>query len=698
VAPRADERTLEERVAELEALFEEARQRARRRRRRNVAIVLLAVLAGLGAAYAGGNGAGKGPAGSADSSSPQLAVAVQNVGRWSVPTGPATGADHVVVDPQNSANVYAATGGRVYRSTDGGQTWTGGLQIDPRVDALAIDPERTSVLYAGTGAGVFKSVDAGRTWAWSGLGQTPRLPGGRRGEGNVGSILVDPTDSSVVYAVAGTTENHVSKSTDGGRTWRTLRASPRYIEALAIDPAHPRTLFAAVDDWATGTGKGKGTIELSSDGGATWRPVLSHDGYLWAIAADPAGAGTVYALGTAGVLVSADGGLTWTSAGTAPAYNLGSLAVDPADPETVYVNAWKKGVFRTSDGGRSWTALGAMFSGPIAIDPQAPSTLYLGHGNAIVKTLDGGTTWRPADAGIVGSDVLSTAIDPRDDKVVYAGTEIGLYRSGDGGRTWRALRLGVSAQAVAVDPANSAHLLVSGSRGILISIDRGRTWSRPVQARVEGRNGQVGAIVFDPHHPRTVFAAENGAGVIRSSDGGHTWQRTARRPAWLTTITVDPLGSGTLYTNFDGGLLRSTDGGSSWKWSFFHDVGAVMGVLAIDPSDPKTIYASIGDSSKRTLPSDLAKSVDGGKHWRFLESGAHLIDATAVAIDPRHPNTMYAATRFQGVERTTDRGATWRPFNTGLLARAINTLALDQSGKWLYAGTDGAGVVRVRLR
>ena len=219
----ADERSLDERVAELEALIEEARRRARRRRQRNAAVVLLVVLAGLAATYAGGDGMRVGAARSADSSSPRPAADVQKIGRWSVAYGPLPGSWlwAMVVDPQNSANVYVAAGGRVFRSTDGGRSWAGGLQLDLRIDALAVDPHRPSILYAGTGSGVFKSVDAGRSWVPSGLG-FPQ-PGGYRGEGNVSSLVVDPTDSSVVYAVAGTAGGHVSKSTNGGRTWRTLR-------------------------------------------------------------------------------------------------------------------------------------------------------------------------------------------------------------------------------------------------------------------------------------------------------------------------------------------------------------------------------------------------------------------------------------------------------------------------------------------
>lgn len=689
VAAPPDERTLDDRVAELEALFEEARRRARRRRRRNAAFVVLAVLAALLARYADGGGR-TGSLRSADSSAPRGAAGPRDIGHWSVPSGPPSGVAQIAVDPRNSANVYAVGGGRVFRSRDGGRHWTGGTQIDLRIDALAIDPQRPSILYAGAGAGMFKSVDAGRSWVASGLGLKPRKPGGVRGEGDIFSLVVDPADGNVVYAVAGVTGGHVSKSTDGGRTWRTLPASPAHTSALALDPSNPRILFAAV----------AGGIAMTSDGGASWRTVLSRPGYFWAVAADPAGTGTVYAVGTAGVLVTADGGSSWRSAGPAPAPYLLSLAFDPRDPETLYVSTWKNGVFRTADGGRTWSALGASFGAPIAVDPQSPSTIYAGTASGVAKTLDGGKTWRPADSGLVASDVLATATDPRDEAIVYAGTDEGLFRSGDRGRTWQALRQGASVEAVAVDPGNSARLLASGSDGIMLSTDGGRTWSTAAGTRTRHPNGNwghVGAIVFEPHHPRTVFAAEWGAGLIRSSDGGATWQSTARRPAWLSTIAVDPRGSGTLYTNMNGALLRSADGGSSWTWRFFHTIGAQMGVLAIDPSDPQTLYSLFGDASSRLRPSHLAKSTDGGAHWRFLKWGTRDIDATAVAIDPRDPSTIYAATQFQGVLRSTDGGASWRPFGAGLLARAVDSLALDRTGGMLYAGTDGAGLVRVRL-
>lgn len=697
-----DDRDLAQRVVDPEALIEEARRRARHRRRGYAAVVLLAVLAALAASFADG-GRGTGSPRTAGSPAPQAAANVRQLGHWSVPSGPQSRADTIVVDPDNSGNVYAAAGGRVFRSSDGGQTWVGGSQIDERVDALAIDPQRPSTLYAGAGAGVFKSVDAGRSWVASGLGLKPRKPGGMRGEGNVFSLVVDPADGNVIYAVSGITGGRVSKSIDAGRTWRTLLASPTQTAALTIDPASPQILFAAAARSRRDGSRSVqvGTIAMTSDGGESWHTVLRRDTSFYAVASDPASPGTVYALGPSSVLVTADGGSTWRSAGAPPAPDLVSLALDPRDPKTLYVSAWKNGLYRTADGGRTWAPLGGDLGTPITVDPQSPSTIYAGETDGIAKTLDGGKTWRPADSGIIASDVLSIATDPRDARVVYAATDGGLVRSGDRGRTWETLEPGIDVEAVAIDPADSARVLAGGTDGILISTNRGRTWATAAGSTAGHRRnrgwGRIGAIVFDPHHPRTVFAAEWGAGLIESTDGGASWHTTMHRPAWISSIAIDPLGSGTVYSTMNGALLRS-DRGSAWNWRFFHGIGAVTGVLAIDPSDPQTLYAVFGDASSRLDASHLAKSTDGGANWKYLRSGAHYISATAVTIDPREPSTIYAATQFQGVLRTTDGGTTWRPFDSGLVARAISTLALDRTGSTLYAGTDGAGIVRIRLR
>ena len=253
----------------------------------------------------------------------------------------------------------------------------------------------------------------------------------------------------------------------------------------------------------------------TSDGGATWRTVLSHDGNLWAIAVDPAG--TVYVVGTDGVLVTADRGRTWRSAGTAPADNLDSLVIHPSRPGTLYAVLLERGVFRTSDGGRTWRALGVA-------PRQGRSRSTRGHRRR--------STW----AALTGSRRPSTA-ERRGTRPTRASSR----RAGRSHRT-RATRTPCTREptvgctgaateagpgkssgssgaisAVAVDPREHAH---SGSRwggtserGVLISTNGGRTW-----AKAAGSTGnRVSAIVFDPHHPGTVFAAAWGAGVIRAA-------------------------------------------------------------------------------------------------------------------------------------------------------------------------------------
>ena len=193
----ADQRTLDERVAELEALIEEARQRTRRRRRRNAAVALAALLAAGAAVYAGGDGFGVGAARSADSA-PTPAGALDRSGSWSVPTGPPGFSAGVVLHPTRpgALYLYPRTGDRVFRSTNGGRSWSSGRHVASRVDVLTVDPRNGSILYAGTGDGVLKSADAGRTWRRLGLAPPPPRRAHAQIEGYVYEVEVDPRQQS----------------------------------------------------------------------------------------------------------------------------------------------------------------------------------------------------------------------------------------------------------------------------------------------------------------------------------------------------------------------------------------------------------------------------------------------------------------------------------------------------------------------
>jgi photosystem II stability/assembly factor-like uncharacterized protein len=707
-----DERTLDERVAGLEALIEEARQRTRRRRRRNGAVALAALLAAGAALYVGGEGIRAGDARSANDDAAS-AAAPDRPGAWTTPTGPPGFSAGVVLHPTRPRALYLYAGGRVYRSTNGGRSWKSGAPIALRLDALTVDPRDGSILYAGTDDGVLKSTDAGRTWRRSGLRPSP---GGGRGSafwaGWVFSIAVDPADSRNVYATTrGLRKTVAFRSRDAGATWQAMRPSTlrnmREIHAAGSGVLYTAgSYYREVPDG----------VLRSTDGGATWRSML--DG-VWSIAVDPNRAGTVWAVGEHVLRVTRDGGMTWRSPGIAPVDGFPAITLDPRSPRTLYLSTPQNGVYRSVDGGRTWRPFGANARpgrGPrltelLAIDPRTPATLYAGDGSGVVATMDGGATWRRADAGVVASHVTRIVPAAGNPTTIYTGGWIErggvwrgatLSRSDDRGHTWKALQNGgtgavawqTNTGSLAVDPRDHRHVLV-GRRGEIIgSRDGGATWTSLLR---RAPDDVVGAIAFVPGDPRQVYAvvytaATDRSVVIRSMDGGRTWQNHGGAGIYgIYALAVHPRRAETVFVGVgegsNAGVATSSDGGRSWRFRSMPD-GVVS--LAVAPSDPDTLYAATGGG--------LARSVDGGDRWQLLPQRMMATDPLTVVVDPQRSDTVYVGIGEHGLFRSTDGGATLRPFGARLPRQEVWSLAFDPSGTWLYAGLKDAGLTWVRVR
>jgi photosystem II stability/assembly factor-like uncharacterized protein len=698
--PRTDpgERSIDERVTELEALIEEARQRARRRRRQNAAIALAMALAAGAAVYAGRGVIDLGPAGSAEGDRAFVGLSDRD-GSWSVPTGVPGFAGIVVLHPSEPGVVFLTAGGRAFRSTDGGRSWSVGSPIAAHVDAPTADPRDGSTLYAGTSDGVFKSTDAGRSWRNVRLAPPEQLSPPEPGW--VFDVVVDPGGPRVVYA---RTPSVVWRSTDAGATWTRLLVMPenRSVTAFAVDPSAPGTLYAATQPRWAEDGNGHTPIMKSTDGGATWRTVARARSYgtTTSFTFDPR-PDTIWATGT-GLLVTRDGGTTWSEPGRPPGRNLGPMVVDPGHPGTIYVSAHQRGLFRSTDDGASWQpfAAGDAVDG-LVIDARRPGTMYVNDGRGIAKSTDGGATWVRADAGIVASSVTALALAPSSAATIYAGGLFGLSRSDDRGRTWTRL-LRRSVWSVAVDPRDPRHVLVIarndtliGTRGILVSYDAGANWITPrlpPQRKPRQLDGtEPPAVAFDTRRPGVVYIGTR-PGVLRSSDGGRRWRWADGRfePETPLPLAVHPTRGGTLYAYVaaenGGRVARSTDAGSSWRFGSFGDPSAYATSLAIAPSRPETLYAATNVG--------LARSVDGGNTWRLQPAEG----LTRVAVDPTDADTVYGGTASAGVLRSTDGGASWQPFGEGLPSQSISTLAFDAAGTMLYAGTNGAGLTSIRVR
>ena len=428
------DRDLERRVADLEALIEEARRRARRRRQRNGAAALLVAAAG-GAAFIGFGGHGGGGAGTAAlAHAPGAQAPAANVD--SAPLGalpPDAGtAKAFAFDPRNPKIVYVLTVGNsngfgrseVFKTIDGGAHWqataSGGSDWVGFNEALTADPRHPGTLYAGTEVAVFKTVDGGNNWRPSKRGLlTPPRPAYQfnRAKGWVLALAVDSANTNIVYAGS----DRVSKSTDGGHSWKTVfpphptRYPAENVSALAIAATRPEAIYAITGEFANPSATpagGRFSIYKSTDAGTTWQATTVVRGSVdvTVLAVDPHHPTTVYAAVGANVLKTTNAGQTWQpiAHGLLIADRRGgvrALAVDPRRTGTVYAALTQGGIYKTTNGGQTWiraigTPLDMMYA--VAVDPARPATIYAagesetGDGPRILRSTDSGHTWATA--------------------------------------------------------------------------------------------------------------------------------------------------------------------------------------------------------------------------------------------------------------------------------------------------------------
>ena len=703
-----DDRDLTQRVADLEALIEEARRRARRRRLVYATVVLAAITAGVAASFGlGVNGSGS----LTGSQAPESSAAHPASGRWQPSRGPDGGAVVIAVDPAHPGVLYAGGWGNVFKSTDGGGSWKD-VTAKPwtRVDSLAIDPTHPSIVYAGTDRGVAKTTDGGRHWRMVNGGLVEYEPGRNHGEG-IYSLVVDVHHPRTVFA---NSDGALVKTTDAGAHWRIIGPEPYrtescphcavlihgYQSAAAIDPDRAETIYAS---WSS---TGPTGFYKSTNGGTSWRRVQTRgfpSAQLGSLVGDWV-SGTLYATASSpGVYKSIDGGGTWSSAGLDGETPWG-LTVNGG---TVYAGL-NGSLLETDDGGATWQPVGTgpnLPDGDVVSDPKDPSTLY-GIGDGVVKSVDGGRTWSLADDGVVSTLIPSLTLQPDSSDVLYAGSYGTVFKSTDGGRSWLRgeTELGTGAiVALAVDPENRQIVYAGGwYDGLFRSEDAGRTW-RAVETRLKS----IGAIAIDPHAPSTLYVGASSSAfsangrLLKTVDGGATWQMITGIPWAVQSLALDPRTPSTVFAGTNHGLYRSRDGGGTWQrvttaspapnGVYFNlSFGFAFVAVAIDPLNSDNIYAGIRSHG-------ILRSSDGGNTWTAADTGLTDERITAIALDPRDPRILYAAAAGGGVFRSTDGARTWHPFGTGLVHSADNVtaFAIGPSGRAVFAATEGDGVVRL---
>jgi photosystem II stability/assembly factor-like uncharacterized protein len=508
------------------------------------------------------------------------------------------------------------------------------------------------------------------------------------------------------------------KSTDGGESWQRITrvyfGPPGSITAVAVAPDY-------TDSGHVLAGGGWGGLFLSQDGGLNWTANYSVTAQA-AVAYSPdfGSAGIAFAGGSNGLYKTADGGTNWTEVLTRP---LAALAVSPRFGADGRLFAGGDGLYVSTDGGMSWisTTVGADSSHvkALAVSPAFADdrTLFAGTTSGLYRSGDGGASWE-AMAGYPGLPVRSLALSPGwpDHPVLLAGTDLGVYRTTDGGATWARGQGLATMDTWPLAHSPDAGLLLTGARndGVYGSTDGGDSWL-PMGLQGGGWYDRIPDVAISPHYAtdRTLFAAwasgvSIGGAVYRTTDGGAAWESVystdyvgelAISPRFADDRTVYAAGSSSR-------VVRSSDGGETWDAVGTWPSGAYPGTtrVALSPNYPadRTIFA--GGQGLWRLPPDEVE-------WELSPDLSQDYYVGGIAVSPNYAadQTLLATAswadpagqRRYAVFRSTDGGVGWRLANAGLPAGeqmggvtfspryATDRTAYATSERRLYRSLDG---------
>ena len=633
-----------------------------------------------------------------------MAVLVVAVGATAAPAatwrseGPFLGAVvDVAIDPVQPDTLFAATGaGGVWRSDDGGQSWTlpDGELVSRPVRWIEVDPGDPATLWVGVevrgGPGLWRSRDRGKSWEIVRPDRTSYALGQ--------PIAFAPSRPKTIYVPS--TNLHF-RSADGGKTWESFRVAGQDAYAFAIHPEDPKIIYAG----------GRGTehnLRRSVDAGKTWKP---------------AGAGL-------------------------PESSINRVVIPRGKPSTVYVVSASRRVHKSENGGDTWTEIdlgvqSEVFS--LDLDPHDPQVLFAGTGDGLRKSTDGGTTWSAVGGGLGRYYCKSVAFHPTRKGLVYAGTTgKGFFKSTDGGESFEPSGAGLAAgwvEKIYAPPTSAGTLFAQMSVGLYRRDEHG-TWIEIQAPFAPGKEAEIDGIVFDRVSPKKVYAHE-GARWWRSEDGGRAWAEIEVPSPSMKNMIKGRLSApgfkslaqdigdpkifyaGSWSSHEEGSaLFRSMNGGKKWELASSGIPG--KSVTLLRAAAPGVLYAVGGKDA-------VYHTSDGGRNWTSVRTG----EVTDLAADVTRPERVYVATKqglfrsgdsgatwvkaagikgdevhgvavspkdgqvfagtFEGLFRSTDGGATWTAFSDGLLNTDVRAIAVGGDPARLYVGLAGGSIHSIEL-
>ena len=629
-----------------------------------------------------------------------------------------------------------AAGGGVWKTEDGGSTWKNlwHKQGSLNIGALAVDTKAPDTVYAATGeadlsadsypgVGIYRSSDGGATWTlWAPVKQF-QLP--RR----IGVVAIDPFDSKHIR-IGGVSHIETEPSglfvtTDGGVTWtRENFVSPLgyFCHAIVFHPTKPGVIFAGIFERGAQSG-----IWRTTDGGANWTHLTtglpSADSFRrTSLAVAPSKPDTIYALasdaeeGVLGVFVSKNMGNTWASIGGSHFSEEGQMSygntivVHPTDPDHVLCGGVD--LHGTTDGGSTWKQVThwdfdrgeAEYAHAdhhcLVMPAGAPGRVYDCNDGGLDRSDDGGGNWQNLSNGLAVTMYYDLDVAPSDPRSFGGGTQDnGTNVTTDGKPDTHFEILGGDGGWMVYNPQSAGKVFASYYNFHIFRF-RGSTPPKnvsPPAPKSEQNSVWMCYITYDPNEPKTIFTGT--FRVWKTTNEGTSWKAVSGNldDSPITAIEVAPANSKFVYVGTEnGGLFRSVDSGKTWSGNIAGAVSPGRQITRIEthPAKAQTLVVTVAGTGS----SHVFRSVDGGLTWTDIDQGKlPAVPHSAAVVPPDDANALYVA-NDAGVYLTNDGGGSWTNLTRNLPNVMVVDLVYHQGEGVLWAATYGRSIWRIKIK